>query len=73
MNNEDKFSSAKKWTSNRELSSPTECERAFIAGAEWKDAQFAALLRTELATWQGNSAEAKYKREMLKELLDLFK
>lgn len=55
------------------FSSENDCYKAALQAMQWKDKQFAVLLRTELATWQGNSAEAKYRREMLKELLNQFK
>lgn len=39
--------------------------------AEWKDEQFRNLLESELKQWKnGNSSEAKYRVEMLKELID---
>lgn len=42
-----------------------------IEMAEWKDERFRNLLETELKQWKnGNSSEAKYRVEMLKELID---
>lgn len=59
---------------NADLNNIYKCsEEIALQMAKWKDEQFAVLLKSELAQWQGNSAEAKYRREMLKELLDQFK
>lgn len=37
---------------------------------KWKDEQFKELLETELKKWNGDSCEAKYRTEMLKELIE---
>lgn len=37
---------------------------------KWKDEQFKELLETELKQWDGDSCEAKYRTEMLKELIE---
>lgn len=37
---------------------------------KWKDEQFKELLETELKRWNGDSCEAKYRTEMLKELIE---
>lgn len=44
----------------------------FIEGAEWKDKKFTQLIESELKRWsKGNdSCEAKYRIEMLKELIE---
>lgn len=62
-----------KWCWGKMRNPPCLKYKAVVQALQWKDKQFAVLLRTELATWQGNSAEAKYRREMLKELLNQFK
>lgn len=62
------------WHSNGEGSgswSDDECYKSALEAMKWKDEQFKELLESELKNWQlCTSSEAKYRREMLEELIE---
>jgi hypothetical protein len=61
------------WYSNGEGSgswSDDECYKSALEAMQWKDKQFKELIESELKQWKGDSCEAKYRIEMLKELIE---
>lgn len=46
-------------------------KKLLLEMARWKDEQFKELIESELKQWKGDSCEAKYRTEMLKELIGL--